>query len=395
MHASEKPDPSDSSTGDSKTAVISELTNLTIGANQSEGWDDVSHYGVSFFSYGGNCVCENKIPTHDFCQSGKLNVDYSHILEQSEGGAVNQEWVLLDNQSTVDVFSNPRYLKNIQEIPVHLKIVSTGGKTTTNYIGFLPGYDWVWFHPNGVANILSLSRVKKKFCIPFDSGTDNVFYVHLSDAKKRGFHESPKGLYFSNLREDAKIFVNTVAFNKSNLSSTDYTRAVDARKLQNIIGAPTYSQYRDIIKKKKLRNCPILETDVVAAESTFGKKLQILKGRTTRQRSMHLRSYITKIPIQILTRYKEVLLTGDIFYINGLRFLATKSRHIKFTTVQYLNTAKKEELFNAILVVKKLYRRRGLNVNSILMDGQFSPIRHDLLSAQIPCRTVFGRRTRR
>ena len=118
------------------------------------------------------------------------------------------------------------------------------------------------------------------------------------------------------------------------------------------------------------------------------KNLQVLKGRTTRQKSMHLRSYITKIPIQILTRYKTVLLTGDIFYINGLRFLATKSCHIKFTTVQYLNTAKKEELFNSILDVKKKYCCRGFNVNAILMDGQFSPIRHDLLGAQIslePC----------
>ena len=61
----------------------------------------------------------------------------------------------------------------------------------------------------------------------------------------------------------------------------------------------------------------------------------------------------------------------------------TKSRHIKFTTVQFINNAESDTLYESILEVKKLYRRRGFEINCILMDGQFKPIELQLLAAQI------------
>ena len=101
----------------------------------------------------------------------------------------------------------------------------------------------------------------------------------------------------------------------------------------------------------KIRNCPLLESDIVNAEDIFGKKLQVLKGRTTNQKSMHLQSYIAKIPITVLEKYQQVTLTGDIMYVNGIRFLLTKSRYIKFLTVKFIQTAKAEELFECLIKV--------------------------------------------
>jgi len=34
---------------------------------------------------------------------------------------------------------------------------------TVNKVGDFPGYGTVWFHPDGIANILSLARVKEKY----------------------------------------------------------------------------------------------------------------------------------------------------------------------------------------------------------------------------------------
>ena len=98
---------------------------------------------------------------------------------------------------------------------------------------------------------------------------------------------------------------------------------------------------------------------------------------------MHLRSYVTKIPITILERYKLVTLTGDIMFVNGIRFMITKSRHIKFTTIQFIPSAKENNLFESILETKQIYRRRGFDVNIILMDGQFECIRTQPSGAQI------------
>ena len=183
--------------------------------------------------------------------------------------------------------------------------------------------------------------------------------------------------------QQATVLVNTIEYNKSKYSSSDYSRAVDARKVQNIIGAPTFKQYRHIVDSNTMRNCPLLPTDIEAAEDIFGKNIQILKGRTTNKKSMHLRSYVTKIPITILEKYKLVTITGDIMFVNKLRFVITKSRAIKFTTSQFINSAKETDLFESILATKKIYRRRGFDVNIILMDGQFECIRTHLLGAQI------------
>ena len=158
--------------------ITSELTNLTMGGDWTQEYSGLSFFNINNFA---------------------ASIEYDHILEQSDG-KVNPLWVLLDNQSTCDVISNPILLKNIHRVDKSLRIFSTGGSTTTNYIGYLPGYTWVWFHHGGIANILSLARVKKKYKVTFDSQKDNLYHVHLSSSRTRSFQESDKGLYYSDMR---------------------------------------------------------------------------------------------------------------------------------------------------------------------------------------------------
>ena len=89
-------------------------------------------------------------------------------LGQSRG-TIKRTWVLLDNQFTVDMFSNRHLLKNISKFDRLLAIFSTGGQTTTDLQGDLLGYGTVWFHPCGIANILSLSKLVYKYRVSYDS----------------------------------------------------------------------------------------------------------------------------------------------------------------------------------------------------------------------------------
>ena len=122
----------------------------------------------------------------------------------------------------------------------------TARVTQTNLVGELPGYGTVWFHPDGIANILSLSRVKTKYRITFDSDMNNEFIVHKPDGSTRNFKESSRGVYYhdtstdvAGVAETGTALVTTVANNASNYTHADYSCALLARKTQQIIGRPS------------------------------------------------------------------------------------------------------------------------------------------------------------
>ena len=115
-------------------------------------------------------------------------------LKISQGGGVPKSWILLDNQSTVDVFHNKDLLKNIRKNDTSMVIHCNAGVTKTNLVGDLEGYGTVLYHPNGIANILSLSKVKKNgYRITYDSKNGNEFTVEKPDGSVRIFCESLPG----------------------------------------------------------------------------------------------------------------------------------------------------------------------------------------------------------
>lgn len=60
-----------------------------------------------------------------------------------------------------------------------MDIHCNAGVTSTNLVGGLPRYGEVWYSPNGIANIMSLSRVKARgFRVTFDSESGNAFHIH-------------------------------------------------------------------------------------------------------------------------------------------------------------------------------------------------------------------------
>ena len=161
-------------------------------------------------------------------------------VETQHGGQLPPEWILLDNQSTVDVFTNRRLLKNIRRVKKPMFIHCTAGVAKTNLVRDLPGYGTVWYHPDGIANIPFLSKVKEKYRVTFDSDVNNQFIVHRPDGTQRVFQQSSRGLYFLDTSltpqplngNRGTVLVTTVADNANNFSNADYSQAVLARRIQ-------------------------------------------------------------------------------------------------------------------------------------------------------------------
>ena len=69
-------------------------------------------------------------------------------------------------------------------------------------IGDLPGYRTMWYDPGSIANILSLDRVRNKFCVTFDSGIENEFVVTKPDGNVVRFRRDNSGLYYWDTSEE-------------------------------------------------------------------------------------------------------------------------------------------------------------------------------------------------
>ena len=84
------------------------------------------------------------------------------VLAAAAEDGIDENWCLLDNQSTCNAFINKKYLSNIRGDPdgKYLRVHCNAGVTHTNKIGDLPRYsDPVWYNPKELANILSLGLV--------------------------------------------------------------------------------------------------------------------------------------------------------------------------------------------------------------------------------------------
>jgi hypothetical protein len=252
------------------------------------------------------------LTTHPVDESGSASAKIS---------STRQSQVLLDNQATVSVFSNPTLLTNIRTAPISARITGisrTGCEIVADQVGDFLEWKGVYYSPDASANVLSFSdraagnenlydNEQDIFCAIFPNGKEYTFRNH-------------DGLYVC---EFSAVVHNIQA---RHLTNRELVRAQAARQLLADLAFPSESSLIDWLNAGSIINCPVTARDVLAANQVYGTPLASLRGKTTARASPsvkinHLPAFTTE-PLALHT---------DVMFINACAYLLTVCEPIGLT----------------------------------------------------------------
>ena len=331
---------------------------------------------------------------------GFSSLQHGFILAQSEQAPTSiipKDWILLDSCSTDCVFNDHSLLSNISPCSQQdkLKIYTNGGSLTYDHIGvfkYLPLTSY--YNPDSIANILSLKDVlaldhcqvsidqgpRPAFVLTFDGRTirfescgGGLFHCLASDfINKPVQHKSTKTVTFQLPQNHQSItLLSTSSDREALFSNKEISRAKAARLLQEEMCWPSDDSFKAYLSQGYITHCPITPHDVDRANHLYGVAPSLAQGKMVAP--SQVANSASQVPLNELSfaGSTKIKLYVDIFYVNGLCFLHTKSKDINFITIHHLHNRKHSRLLKLLKHVIAKYITRGFTITDIFADNEF------------------------
>jgi hypothetical protein len=278
-----------------------------------------------------------------------------------------REVLLLDNQPTVNIFCNKKFVSNIRLAPEPLTLKSNDGELIVYRIANVADYDEpVWFSKKAITNIFELKIMKKQYKVTYNSSEES-FLVHRVAAGLPNllFKEHVNGLHFFDPRQADFAFVK----------NGEITHSAVLKMAGCVRGQGTQPLFQSRIPLQTRFSLPVMVEDAMAAYKIWGPSVAALKGKTVCKKLEPVNTETVYIPKEIRKLHKEVTLTIDIFFVNSIPFFVILSRVFYFTTVTHLPDRSLGQIFKALKAIFIYYLQRGFRVTFITGDGEFASLK--------------------
>ncbi len=315
-----------------------------------------------------------------------------------QGGALPDNRAYLDGCSMVTAFKMDKYLREIKTVPGGIKINCNAGVVSTNQMGTYRNLK-VWYIPDGITNIFLMHKLKKKYCITYDSW-EGHYIVHTPKGEVN-FHKDKQGLPYIELdgptgckaammllqsmqqehhvcTEVEVLHVQTVHGNYERHTKRDMLQAKEARRAQAMIGNPSKGDFKGMVSGNLIKNCLVTMTDITNARKIFCPDLAGIRGKTVQQTPAPVVADYVAVTCLLVEQNGIVTMAADVFFVDSTSFLVTLSRRIKFITVEHVPVRTAISLSKHITRILQVYERAGFRVRTILMDGEFEKVQDSI-----------------
>ena len=235
-----------------------------------------------------------------------------------------------------------------------------------------------------------------------DTDIENSISVHVNGSTTK-FYQCQDGLYFhnpSNMQVNNNnshtnknkspiisypvgannhlSFLNTVHKNKQIYNKKEIKMADEALNLLQCLGYPSITNFKEYLNRNLLSNSHITAVDVDRAVQIYGVPAPLLKGKKVAPTQTSARGYQTELHPMITGNLTNLQLFIDIFYVNGLAFLNTKTqnqnarRHLNYITINHLKNKKAATIIIHLKRILRRLRTRNFKVAVIHGDNEFN-----------------------
>jgi hypothetical protein len=153
-----------------------------------------------------------------------------------------------------------------------------------------------------------------------------------------------------------------------------------------MLGNRSKIYFQGLVSSNLIPNCPIARANISNAHKIFGPDLASIHGKTVQWMPAPVVADYVAIPWQLVDANKAVTLVADVFFMDGIAFLITVSRRIKFVTTEHQPVRMVTSLSKHLQQVLLVYGRAGFRVGSISMDGEFEKMKG--LMPMVECNTT-------